>query len=104
MIPRFTFGVSCAVLLLTGCAEIQAPSGPSLGGATAGLGSPAIQQLVEQRPHSGSAGWGTAAIVGATGDGKPVVQRGGPASNSIGDAPRSINGVPLIQPHNNSRP
>lgn len=100
MLYRFKLGASCAVLLLAGCAEIQAPSGPSLGGATSGPGSPAIQQLVEEQPHSGNAGWGAATIVGAKGDGKPSIQRGGPASNSIGNAPRSVNGVPLIQPNN----
>jgi len=101
MIYRMTFAASCAALLLSGCADtIQASSGPSLGGASSGPGSPAIQQLVEEKPHSENAAWGAAAIAGARGDGKPTIRRDATSPNSIGDAPRGVNGVPLVQPPN----
>jgi hypothetical protein len=88
----------CAALAFAGCAEIQAPSSPPMAGTAAGPGAPPLQQLVGEQPHSANTSDGVATFAGATGDGKPVILRTEPQSGSVGNAPASIGGFPVVGP------
>jgi hypothetical protein len=87
-----------AMLLLAGCAGLQASSGPSIAATSPGPGAPPLRQLVAEQPHSADAADGTAVIAGAKGGGRPKLLRSAPTDTSLGAAPDSINGYPLIGP------
>ncbi|MBL6457067.1 hypothetical protein JMJ55_17155 [Belnapia sp. T6] len=79
-----------ALAALGACADAR--SGPPIAGESRGTGAPPLRQQVEQQPHSGNASAGSATITGTDGQGRPTIDRTGPAGGGIGGvgpAPRS---------------